>query len=444
MGIQTQSALIAAILLLALALNVGLQERRVEHRWSFVGLLTALFFYNFCIFLHDVTGGGFWTRMLMLSGVGVAQASRRFFDRYLAGTPTSRTRLPVRTVVDGGSAAAVVLVLTRLGESTFLGVWVAGLAMLAYGHGIWRLYERYRQAETRVEVRRLSYLVLGGGVSVGLSTLDLLAAAGSPVPAFGHLFTTVYMYFWMQVVQRSRLLDLKELLGRGLALIAQSLATSAVYVGLLLWAADQPGLFLFNILLASVVLFFTFEPLKRLVDLWIGRLLFRDTFELEVQLTQLRRELAHVISLGDLADRVLDRLQASRRVTHASVFLLEEGGKAFYAPRSVGPSEVTRLHLVKGRALLDALQRERVVSLEQVEQKLRDLEDDPAATAEAERLQAMRATLTSLQAGLAFAVIARDRLVAFLTVQDVRTREAFSSNEIALIAGITAQITTVV
>ncbi|MEZ4468869.1 MAG: hypothetical protein R3F43_31685, partial [bacterium] len=244
MGIQTQSALIAAILLLALALNVGLQERRVEHRWSFVGLLAALFFYNFTIFLHEVAGGGFWTRMLMLAGVGVAQASRRFFDRYLASTPTaSRSRLPVRTVVDGGSAAAVVLVLTRLGESTFLGVCVAGLAMLSYGHGIWRLYERYRRAETRVEVRRLSYLVLGGAVSVGLSTLDLLAVSGTPVPAFGHLFTTVYMYFWMQVVQRSRLLDLKELLGRGLALIVQSLATSAVYVGLLLWAADQPGLF---------------------------------------------------------------------------------------------------------------------------------------------------------------------------------------------------------
>ena len=33
------------------------------------------------------------------------------------------------------------------------------------------------------------------------------------VPALGHLSFTIYMYFWMQIVLRSRLLDLKEMLG---------------------------------------------------------------------------------------------------------------------------------------------------------------------------------------------------------------------------------------
>jgi two-component system sensor histidine kinase HydH len=443
MGIQSQSALIAAILLLALALNVALQDRRVEHRWSFVGLLAALFFYNIAIFLHQVTDGGFWTRVAMVAGVGVAQGSRRFFDEYL--TPASwSSRLPVRTLVDGGSVAIVVLAMTQLGTSAFLGVCAAGLALFAYGQGVWRLYQRYLRAEVRAEERRLSYLVLGGAISVVLSAVDLLAASGTPLPAVGHLFTTVYMYFWMQVVQRSRLLDLRELLGRGLALLVQSVAMSAVYFTLLVWAADQTGLFFFNIVLASVVLFFTFEPLKRLVDVWIGRLLFHDTFELEHQLSLLRRELAHVISLGDLADRVLSRLQASRRVTHASVFLLDEGGKSYSAPRSVGPVECMRFSVVQGRAFLDALQRERVVSLEQVEQRLRDLEEGPAEPAEKERLRSIQQTMELMSAGLSFAVIARDRLVAFLNVLDGRTREAFSSNEIALIAGLTAQITTVV
>ena len=113
MGIQSQSALIAAIVLLALALNVALQDRRVEHRWSFVGLLAALFFYHIALFLHQVTDGGFWTRVLMLAGVGVAQGSRRFFDEYL--TPASwSSRLPVRTLVDGGSVAIAVLALSLI------------------------------------------------------------------------------------------------------------------------------------------------------------------------------------------------------------------------------------------------------------------------------------------------------------------------------------------
>ena len=65
----------------------------------------------------------------------------------------------------------------------------------------------------------MGYLLLGGVISVGASAADLLPPAGIPFPAAGHLWTTVYMYFWMQVIQRSRLLDLKELLGRGLGLV---------------------------------------------------------------------------------------------------------------------------------------------------------------------------------------------------------------------------------
>jgi signal transduction histidine kinase len=295
-----------------------------------------------------------------------------------------------------------------------------------------------------VEVRRLSYLVFGGVVSVGFSSLDLLPAAGLPFPAFGHLLTCVYMYFWSQVIQRSRLLDLRELLGRGLAMLVQSFAVWIILALLLVWVGDQLGLLLFNTLLAAVVLFFTFEPIMRLVDLWIGRALFRDTAELQAQLTRLRTELANVIHMGDLVDRVLDRLQASRRVTHASVFLLESSANAFYCPRSIGPLEAERINVVEGRAFFQALTREKMLSLEQIDRELFDLEDGTERTPERERLAAIRQTMVDMSAGHSFAVLAKDRLVGVLNIADVRTREAFSSNEIFMLAGVTVQITTVI
>lgn len=438
MAIQTQSAIIAAILLVALGVNLALAERRVVHRGAFIGLLTALFFYNFAFAFYKITGGGFWTRMLMLSGAGVAQASVRFFSRYL-DAPMATARL----IVNGGTIAVGVLAITQLGESALLGIAVAGLAVGAYGYGIWRLYQRYRQSESPVEVRRLSYLVFGGVVSVGFSILDLLPASGLPFPAFGHLLTCVYMYFWMQVIQRSQLLDLRELLGRGLAMLVQSVAVWIILLALLVWVGDQLGLLLFNTLLAGVVLFFTFEPITRLIDRTIGRALFRDTFELEVQLRVLRRELANVINLGDLVDRVLARLEASRRVTHASVFLLEASANAFYAPRTFGPITLERLNVVEGRAFFDALMREKVLSFEQIERELFDLEDGAEQTPERERLVAIRKTMIDLSAGYAFAVSSGDRLLGVLNIQDARTREAFSSYEITLLGGVTAQITTV-
>lgn len=439
MGIQTQSALIAAIILLALGLNVGLQERRVEHRGPFIGLLTAFFFYDLSFVLYQINEGGFFTRMLMFSGAGVAQASIRFFSRYL-GAPMATARL----IVNASTVAVGVLGVTRWAESPLLGVGVAGLALGAYGYGVLRLYQKFRKTESRVEVRRLSYLVFGGVVSVGFSSLDLLPAAGLPFPALGHLLTCVYMYFWSQVIQRSRLLDLRELLGRGLAMLMQSLAVWAILALLLVWVGDQLGLLLFNTLLAAVVLFFTFEPITRLVDRWIGRALFRDTAELQAQLTRLRTELANVIHMGDLVDRVLDRLQASRRVTHASVFLLESSANAFYCPRSVGPVQAERINVVEGRAFFEALTREKILSLDQVDRELFDLEDGTERTPERERLAAIRQTMVDMAAGHAFAVLAKDRLVGVLNIADVRTREAFSSNEIFMLAGVTAQITTVI
>jgi two-component system sensor histidine kinase HydH len=438
LDIQTQSATIAAIILLALGINLGLQERRVEHRGAFIGLLTAFFFYNLSFVLYQANAGGFFTRMLMFSGAGVAQASVRFFSRYLEA-PMATARL----ITNASTVAVAVLGITRFGESAFLGVAVAGLAVGAYGYGIFRLYQRYREAQGGVEVRRLSYLVFGGVVSVGFSTLDLLPAAGLPFPAFGHLLTCVYLYFWTQVIQRSRLLDLRELLGRGLAMLVQSVVVWVILLALLVWVGDKIGLLLFNTLLAGVVLYFTFEPITTLIERWIGRVLFRDTALLRAQLSGLRQDLAKVIHMGDLVDRVLDRLQASRRVTHASIYLLESNASAFYSLRSIGTLGSERINVVEGRAFFDALTREKMLSFEGIDGDLFDLEDGTGRTPERERLVAIRQTMIEMSSGYSFAVLAKDRLVGVLNIQDDRTREAFSSTEIEMLASLTMQISTV-
>lgn len=439
MGIQTQSALIAAILLLALGINVAFQERRVEHRAAFTAFVGGAFFYNLTFFLHAVSDSDFWRRLLMLSGVVFAQVCLRFFGRYL-----KRNFTAARTATNVGSALCIVLLVTDLGASSWAGIPPSVLALGVYAYCIVRLYRAYRRAPARVEAVRVGYLVVGGVISWLFSALDLLPAAGVTFPTLGHLLSTLYVYFWMQVIQRSRLLDLKELLGRVLALVILSVAVAVLYTGLVVWVGESYGLFFFNTIVASVVLLLILEPLKRAVELWLGRLLFRETYELEAQLVRLRAELVNVINLGDLVDRVLKRLQASRRVTHAHVFMLEAGGRAYFRAGGIGPCDVERLDVVRGRALLDALRREKVLLLENVEQRLLDVGDDAEVSPERERLDEVRAQLEALHANLAFAFVSGDRLLGWLTVRDDRTREAFSSAEIGLIAGITAQCTSVV
>ncbi len=439
MGIQTQSALIAAILLLALGINVAFQERRVEHRVAFTAWVGGAFFYNLTWFLHAVSGSDFWRRMLLLAGVVFAQACLRFFARYL-----QRTFTAARTAANVMTAVCAVLIVTDLGAASWAGWPVAALAFGTYAYCLWRLYLVYRAAPGRVEAVRLGYLVVGGAISLVFSALDLLPALNVPFPTLGHLVSTLYIYFWMQVIQRSRLLDLKELLGRVLGLVILSVAVSVLYTGLVVWVGESYGLFFFNTIVASVVLILIIEPLKRAVDLWLGRLLFRETYELEAQLVKLKAELANVINLGDLVERMLHHLEASRRITHASVFMLEAGGRAYFRANGIGPVDTERLDVVKGRALLDALRREKVLLQESVEQRLLDQGEAAERSPERTRLDDVRRQMTALHAGLAFAFVSGDRLLGFLTVKDERTREAFSSAEIGLIAGVTAQATAII
>ena len=436
LGIQSTSALIAAILLLALGINVAFSDRRAVHRGSFVGLVAAFFAYNLAFFFDAVIGGGFWHRVVVLSGVAVAVLSLRFFERFLDVSMGA-----AKAVVNLGSVAIVVLALTRLGEAPQLAATSALLAVGVYGYCVWRIYERYREVESRVEATRLLYLVIGGVLSVTFSALDLLPFVGLPFPAAGHLLTVVYLYIWMQVIQRSRLLDLQEMLGRGLSLALLAVLISVVYSLLTVFLRDRLGLFFFNTVVASVALILVIEPLKRAVDLWTGRLVFRESFELETQLALLRVELSSVINLADLVARVLERLEQSRRVTHASVYVLEEGGHAYFKADALGPVEADRVGVVAGRAFLEALRTDKVVALETVERELLELEDNPAAR---ERLQELRDTMASLSAGLSVAFMSEDRLLGFLNVKDERLREAFSSGEIDQIAGLTVQITAVI
>ena len=148
------------------------------------------------------------------------------------------------------------------------------------------------------------------------------------------IWTTVYMYFWMQVILRSRLLDLQDILGRGLALLALSSMIALAYVALLIWVEGSVGLFFFNTIAASVLIVFVFEPLKRAIDVWVGRLLFRSTHDLENTISKIKSQLANVISLEDLFDRVIRGLEGSRRITHASILMLETGGRRYVVPRT--------------------------------------------------------------------------------------------------------------
>ena len=436
MGIQTQSALVSSLFLLSIAASISFQRRSVTGRWSFVGMVGALAAYNLCFFLHGVTGGARgWMQALLVAATVAAAFAVRFYARFLE----ERLAL-LRTLTSVAALAVFIMSWTPAAEWGPFGPIVASWTLAVFGFCGYRLFTRRRRAATEVDRARLGYLVVGHALTLAFSGLDLLPLVDVSFPSLGHLVATFYMYFWMQTIQRSRLLDLEELLGRGLALLILALPIAVLYSALVVWVGDQTGLFFFNTLVASVVVIFVFEPLKDGIEAWIGRLLYRETFEFERLLSGLRDDLKSLIDPEQSIRVALARLEGSRRVTHGSVHLLDADARTFSARGDFGPPPTRRLDVVRERPFLEALRKERLLAAETLDREYRDLSPDHRSGPAGRHIEAVRSTLQALESGLSFALLAQGRLLGFLNLKDDRLREPFSSHELRLIEGVAAQL----
>ena len=207
-----------------------------------------------------------------------------------------------------------------------------------------------RAAATRVDRARLRYLFIGALVAVLLSLLDGLPRFGLPYPAegLGSIALTVFMFFLSQTLQRHRLLDLHEFLGKIVVVTALGLVLVVVYGGLVSWVGDRRELFYFNTVVASFVILSLFEPLRSRVEEWVVATLFHERYELVRRLEPLRDRCATVIDPAELAQVVLDGLVETRRVTHASLWLLAEDRPGYRLVDSRGPAPARFLEPARG------------------------------------------------------------------------------------------------
>src|SRR4051794_41122635 len=153
-----------------------------------------------------------------------------------------------------------------------------------------------RRAASRTERTRLFYLWVGAALCVGLTFGELLIRlAGWPPPPFANVALVTYLYFLSQTIQRHRLLDLNELLGKIVVLASVGLVPAGIYRPLVRGTgAASVGLFLFNTVVASFVILTLFEPLKTKVEEKVQAVLFAERFQFVQALTTLRQRMAGI------------------------------------------------------------------------------------------------------------------------------------------------------
>lgn len=306
-----------------------------------------------------------------------------------------------------------------------------------------RVWRAARAAEGTATAARLRYLFYASLVAL---------VFGTPVvPAVGPIVTAVYLYFVAQTLVRERLLDLPEVAMRILSLTLLVVVVTSLYALLLVWIpareAGNRSLFLFNAAVATFAVLVLVEPVRTEIESRIEGWLFRDRPILRRILVQLRHKLTNVIDADEMAKLVMAELQASGRVTQASLYLLDRHGTALTLRGHLGAMPPSRLDLATRRPLLDRMLRHGA-QLRDVLERERE-RGRPETEAE---LDDIFETLSAVKTSLALPIVGRPGegddsepdLLGALFVDDERLLEPFAREEVALFEGVVAQAATTI
>ncbi|HZX43595.1 MAG TPA: ATP-binding protein, partial [Myxococcaceae bacterium] len=455
MDIRTQTALLACIVATALGLSMVLRTSRARVLTVYSLFAFAAGAFYLADFLRSVflSGGltGWPVRIVvglrLLAAAVVPSAALAFFLEFLGGQSQGRRtsrRVAVFSVFLGLAVAVTPLATSALGRSV-VAVWGFGTMLLSLS----LLVRRVRRSDSKTERARLTYLAIGAAAALLFTALDGLVTLGLSFPTLGPVVTTLYLFFLAQTLLRLRLMDLHELLGKVASQTVLAVMLAVVFLVLTAWVKGNTSLYLFNTVLSAFVIGILLEPLRAKVEAQVVHIFFRERSELLRSLAALRTRLANVIDPGEATEVILDALEETRRVTHASVYLLAEDRPGFQRANFRGPEPVSFLDAAAARGLLSAAASgQKAVLLENMERRIIEMRTRTAegrrSREELKRTLDTRNALLSLKSAFTVPLVGGDRVVGFLNLWDERVPEAFASDEIAMVLEVAERLATIV
>jgi len=440
MDVQAVSALLAALLILAIGASVLLRSRSDRMYTAFAAFTFTVSAWHLCSFIDAATGSPVMRWLALWAAATIPPTAIRFFRIFLAqpsiGGPKRGPRVTLAWTLLAYAALVTSAIYKPIHDTSYFLVPFGTYVFGGLYRCVWDLYKQYRATTKRVERTRVGYLALGGFVATTLTLTDVLPRFGLAWPAIGNVLGILYLYFLSQTLFRYRLLDLNELVGKMAVLGTLVLLLSAVYGFLLYWiGSGQQGLYLLNALVAAFVILILFEPVRSWLENGINRWLLRQRTELRGRLEAVRRELPGVVDVSDMVSRIMTALEESRRVTDASMFLLDPDGAGFDRAGSLGKAPPERLDANADRALLDRV-RGGYLDLDQLAREPDEL--SPTADVEAKKtaLLALKSRVEELQAALIFPLFGSAEteqgpwLLGLFCLRDDRTENAFDADDI--------------
>ncbi|MGE3766734.1 MAG: hypothetical protein AB7L94_31060, partial [Kofleriaceae bacterium] len=442
MDVQAVSALLAALLIMAIGTSVLLRSRRDRMYTAFAQFTFTVSAWHLCTFIAAATDSEVMRWLSLWAAATIPVTAIRFFRMFLAqpsiGGPKRGPRVTIAWTLACYGALVYAAIAQPIHKTDYFlipfGVYVFG----GLYRCVWDMWMMYRATTKRVERTRVGYLALGGFVATTLTLTDVLPRFDIAWPAVGNVLGILYLYFLSQTLFRNRLIDVNELLGKMAVLGTLVVLLWAVYGFLLYWiGGGQKGLYLLNALVASFVILILFEPVRSWLENGINRWLLRQRTELRGRLESVRRELPTIVDVGDMVVRITTALEESRRVTDAAVYLLDSDGAGFDRMGVIGQVAPERLDANAERALLDRV-RAGYLDKDTLSREIDELASAETEGAEAKRapLIALRTRMDELGADIIFPLLGSAEteqgpwLLGLFCLRDDRTESAFDADDI--------------
>jgi two-component system, NtrC family, sensor histidine kinase HydH len=442
MDVQAVSALLAALLILAIGASVLLRSRSDKMYTSFAAFTFVVSAWHLCSFIDAASSSPVMRWLSLWAAATIPPTAIRFYRIFLSqpsiGGPKRGPRVTLAWTLLAYAALVYSAIVQPIHESPYFlvpfGIYVFG----GLYRCVWDMFVQYRATTKRVERTRVGYLALGGFVATTLTLTDVLPRLGVAWPAIGNVLGILYLYFLSQTLFRYRLLDLNELVGKMAVLGTLVVLLSAVYGFLLYWVGKgqrTEGLYLLNALVAAFVILILFEPVRNWLENGINRWLLRQRTELRGRIEAVRRELPGVVDVQDMVARITTALEESRRVTDAAVYLLDADGAGFDRAGYLGQVPPDRLDANAERPLLDRV-RGGYLDLDALTREIDEVGQAPENEAKRTALVALKTRVEELSAALIFPLFGSAEtemgpwLLGLFCLRDDRTENAFDPDDI--------------
>ncbi len=430
LDLASQGALIGAVVTFQLAVLVLMDRRQRPVLIRFGLLVAALCLWNLAYFVSRTFGTAGWQHFLFLVRLLIPPAALHFALAFLHGpehdNPFPRRAAWVSIVLGAASLTLSPSYLGFLGNLSGLYLFSAFLAC------IWFFYKHYRQVEQPIERKRIGYLIVGAILTIAALGFDVVTATGSRgvitliQPRIGHLATVLYIYFLFLAIVNYRLIDLQEILGKSLQVIALAVVIASVYGVLVIWLGQTPELSLFNTFFASLLILSMYDPLKNQIRKRIDDWFFGDRRRLLQVVEELGGEMVRTADRRGLERLMIESLASVSRVTDVSLYLLDPRDGAYHLTGAEGPERHRLPKTIKPGALSAHL------SLKDQSLVRDELEEGRARMGREDALRIMR-TLDLLRSDLTVPLNLKGVCLGFLNLRDRNAQEICSRREIEML-----------